>query len=629
LLGERVGKYEILQELGEGGSGKIYLAQHQHLNFLVAIKFLLPEFAKNKESLLRFLQEAKTTASMSHPGVVRVLDFDTHPSGGAYIVMEFLAGETLTARLRRLFALSLAEISTFGKQLANTLFAVHQKNIVHRDLKPDNIFITADPDVFSGERVKLLDFGIAKAEQELGAVPVRTSPSMLIGTPHYMSPEQCRGDRDLDHRSDVYSLGCLLYEALCGEPPFDGNFAEVLGKHQFVPPPSPKELNPNTPPVLDTLLQRCLAKSPGDRPQSMQEIHKTLHMMGVALSMKAKSGTPEPPRFQQIFSLKHTEEVTDARFSGDGSQIITASADTTAKLWDTADGKPLITFVGHAAKVNSAMLCPSQKRALTTSEDKTARLWDSSSGELVRIIVGHEREISCAQFSPDGKTFATASWDKTAKLWDSETGELLRSFDGHQGVVRDVRFSPDGTKLITASWDQTAKLWDAANGEALLSLEGHQGVIWGAYFSPDGTQVATASGDETAQLWDINNGTALHSLRGHGDEVVVVRFSPRGSMLVTVSDDLTAKVWSTQTGQLLHTLAGHEDAIEEAQFSPDERRLITISRDHTVRIWSCREGRLLFTLEGHNHWVVSAKFNPSGSRLLTASRDRTARLWAL
>ena len=633
MIGEQVGKYEILQELGAGGSGKIYQAQHQLLGSKVAIKFLLPEFAKNKESLLRFIHEAKATVSLSHPGIVRVLDFDKHPSGGAYIIMEYLEGETLAARLKKQFTLSIADLSTLGKQIANALFAVHQKNIIHRDLKPDNIFITSDPDVFGGERAKLLDFGIAKTDNELGSVALHTAPSMVIGTPHYMSPEQCRGTRDLDHRSDVYSLGCLLYEALCGEPPFDGNFAEVLGKHQFVPPPSPKELQPNTPPALESLLLRCLAKSPAERPQSMLEIHKILHMVGVALAMRAKSKgatAEDPPRFQQLFMLKqHTEDLTDARFSPNGNLIITASNDKTAKLWDAQDGKLVASLEGHEAKVTTAAISPDNQTILTVSEDTTAKLWEVSSGKLLFTFSGHSREIPRAEFSPDGRTIITASWDKTAKLWDAKTGEVILSLEGHQGVVRDARFSPDGTKLLTASWDQTAKLWDAKTGEVLLSLEGHHGVIWGAYFSPDGTKVVTASGDETAQLWDINNGTALFSLDGHDDEVIAARFSAKGSLMITVSEDRTAKIWDVQTGQLVASLEGHTDSVEDARFSPDERRVITASRDHSVRVWNVRNGRHVFTLDGHNNWVVSAKYHPSGAKIITASRDRTARIWSV
>ena len=637
LIGEQVGKYEILRELGEGGSGKIYLAQHQLLGSKVAIKFLLPEFAKNKDSLLRFIHEAKATVSLTHPGIVRVLDFDKHNSGGAYIVMEYLEGETLAARLKKQFALSIADLSTLGKQIANALFAVHQKGIVHRDLKPDNIFITSDPDVFGGERAKLLDFGIAKTEKELGSLSLHTAPSMVIGTPHYMSPEQCRGTRDLDHRSDVYSLGCLLFEALCGEPPFDGNFAEVLGKHQFVPPPSPKELQPHTPPALESLLLRCLAKSPADRPQSMLEIHKILHMVGVAMAMRVKSkgATPEePPRFQQLFMLKHAEGLTDARFSPNGNLIITASHDKTAKLWamrggDAHDGELLLSLEGHEAKVTTAAISPNNQRILTVSEDKTAKLWEVSSGKLLLTFSGHTREIPRAEFSPDGRSLITASWDKTAKLWDTHSGELLLSLEGHQGVVRDARFSPDGTKLLTASWDQTAKLWDAKTGEVLLSLEGHHGVIWGAYFSPDGTKVVTASGDETAQLWDITNGTALFSLDGHTDEVIAARFSAKGTMMITVSEDRTAKLWGVQTGQLIASLEGHTDSVEDACFSPDERFVITASRDHSARVWNVRTGRHIFTLEGHNNWVVSAKYHPSGNKIITASRDRTARVWSV
>jgi serine/threonine-protein kinase len=200
MVGVTVGSYQIVRQIGEGGMGAVYLGMHSILGRPAAIKVLLPELSQQRDIVGRLFNEARAATAIRHPGIVEVYDFGFLPDGSAYIAMEFLEGETLASRLRRQGRLSVAVAIQCGRQIAAALHAAHGKGITHRDLKPDNVFLVADPEI--GERVKLLDFGIAKlTAEDPGGTHTRTG--MVMGTPVYMSPEQCRGASTLDSRSDL------------------------------------------------------------------------------------------------------------------------------------------------------------------------------------------------------------------------------------------------------------------------------------------------------------------------------------------------------------------------------------------------------------------------------------------
>jgi serine/threonine protein kinase len=271
LLGgvrECIGTYQLDRVLGEGGMGVVYLAEHTVLKRRVAIKLLRKSAARTVPNAVeRFFHEAKATSAIEDPGVVQVFDYGHHSDGRAYIVMEYIEGERLDRRVLRTRRLSVAQTLRLGRQLALSLQAAHCRGVLHRDLKPDNILLVADPAVSGGLRAKLLDFGICK----LMRTDVRnTQEGLIVGTPTYMAPEQCRGDDDLDARSDVYALACVLYFMLTGQPLFlYRSTGELLAAHVKEPPPHASALNPGVPRELDALLARCLAKDRDDRVPSM------------------------------------------------------------------------------------------------------------------------------------------------------------------------------------------------------------------------------------------------------------------------------------------------------------------------------------------------------------------------
>jgi serine/threonine protein kinase/ActR/RegA family two-component response regulator len=279
-LPERFGNYRIIAQIGQGGMGAVFLAEHVLLGKEVAIKVLLPELSQSRENVGRFFNEARSAAGIRDPGIVDVFDFGYDASENAYIVMELLHGESLGAFLHRVKRPDLGFVVRVGKQIARAIGAAHARQIVHRDLKPDNVFLARDPDVPTGTRVKVLDFGTAKLGMDMGPGSVVTRTGDLVGTPLYMSPEQCRGIGEVDARADVYALGCILYELVCGRPPFvNGGIGMILGSHIYQPVPPPSSLVEVTPP-LETLLLKALAKEPSQRQQTMAELAAELSALG-------------------------------------------------------------------------------------------------------------------------------------------------------------------------------------------------------------------------------------------------------------------------------------------------------------------------------------------------------------
>jgi serine/threonine protein kinase len=273
ILGRAIGHYRIQGFVARGGMGTVYRAEHHLIGKAAAVKVLRPELSRQPEVVQRFFNEARAASAIRHPGIIEVYDFGHLPDGRAYIVMELLQGETLSTRLERCGRLPELSAAMIGRGISVALAAAHGLGIVHRDLKPDNIFLVPDPELPTGERCKVLDFGIAKlATSDLSSVR-NTRTGTCIGTPLYMSPEQARGLADLDHRSDLYSLGCMLYEMVTGEPPFmaDGA-AEILAMHlygEFVPL---VERVPEISPAFAAVIESLICKRPDDRIQSAAEL---------------------------------------------------------------------------------------------------------------------------------------------------------------------------------------------------------------------------------------------------------------------------------------------------------------------------------------------------------------------
>jgi serine/threonine protein kinase len=284
--GTIIGNYRVIEPLANGGMGVVFVAEHLHLRRKVALKLLHDRLLSDAWAVSRFFSEAVAASRIQHPGAVTVFDYGTF-AGGAYLVMEYLRGETLSARLQRERRLPIPRILDVGVQLGLTLAAAHESGVVHRDLKPDNIYLVADASGSGYEYVKVIDFGVAKLMS--GTWAPQTLRGDLLGTPLYMAPEQSVNAGTVDQRCDIYSLGCILYQLITGIPPFRGSMFEILIAHQKEPTPAPRSYDPTIPPALDVLVRRMMNKSPDGRPASMAEVVR-------ALSSIARDERLEPTR---------------------------------------------------------------------------------------------------------------------------------------------------------------------------------------------------------------------------------------------------------------------------------------------------------------------------------------------
>ncbi len=261
--------------------GEVYLAEHKYIARKAAIKFLLRDLSNSQELVGRFFAEARAASVIKHPGIVEVLDCDVH-DGRAYIVMELLRGESLRDYIERVGSIGRDEAGALGifRQIASALEAAHAQEIIHRDLKPDNVYLHVSEEMSPTEPIaKVLDFGIAKLMGR-GEGGTKTRTGQLLGTPMYMSPEQCRGVKQIDRRSDVYSLGCIMYEVFCGNAPFlDEGFGDLIIAHVSRPPPEPLHTAPWMRPPVRRLLLDCLAKDPAERPQTMTDVMARLSQL--------------------------------------------------------------------------------------------------------------------------------------------------------------------------------------------------------------------------------------------------------------------------------------------------------------------------------------------------------------
>jgi serine/threonine-protein kinase len=301
------GKYHISQLLGEGGMGRVYLGEHVIIGRPVAVKFLHAELTTNEEIVRRFYREAQSAAAIRHKNVIDVLDVGVSTEGEPFLVMEYLQGEALSDMLERVGTVDLATACGIMEPALVALQAAHDLGIVHRDLKPENIFLAHQPG--EAPEVKLIDFGISKINEAVGQTKL-TQDGSLLGTPEYMSPEQARGAADLDHRSDLYSMGVILYEMLVGERPFVGaNYSDLLMAVLTEEPRPPHDVNPDFPDEAAEVIGPALTRDPEDRFQSAIAMldalrgmpgfasrRQQLTMLGEGLTSRSSAAAPTSPR---------------------------------------------------------------------------------------------------------------------------------------------------------------------------------------------------------------------------------------------------------------------------------------------------------------------------------------------
>ena len=290
-----LGNYRLVAPIAAGGMGLLYLGEHCFLGYRVAVKILQPSLRGNQDIEQRFFAEAIATARISHPGVPTVLDFGHDRRGTAYLVMEYLEGETLAAHMSRGVTFTVDQVLDMAAQLAGILSAAHAASVLHRDIKPDNIHLCPDPSEPSGFRVKLLDFGVAKILADKPPEAASTRHDYLVGTAWYMAPEQTFGPGGVDARSDVYAVGCVMFQLLCNRLPFVGEFEQVVQARRYTDAPSPRSLRPDLPRPVDALVSRMLSRRQDDRPASCADLERDLRALLHGMrTPSALTGAPGP-----------------------------------------------------------------------------------------------------------------------------------------------------------------------------------------------------------------------------------------------------------------------------------------------------------------------------------------------
>jgi serine/threonine protein kinase len=575
-------RYDVREKIGSGSMGAVYKARDVRLDRWVALKVLPPGLREHPESLERFKREARMLARLKHPGVASVFDADAE-SDFPFLVMEFVEGDNLEQVLRARGPLSVDEVIRVGVEVAEALEHVHAHHIIHRDVKAANIILGPEG------RAVVTDFGIAFT----ASLP-RLSRGTL-GTPEYMSPEQADG-RPMDGRSDLYSVGVVLFECLTGRVPFVRTDESLTGLTALLrrileePPPPIRELRDDVPPWLAEVVRRCLAKDPNERFTRAADLAAALQPPRAVAGPPSRDeapGAPEPPpeAAPPSLLLSHAEAVEAVGFGPDGRRLATACKDRAIRIWDVKTGRPV-----HLLKGPSAL---------------------------------------SVSFRPGGVFLASGCVDGAIRIWEVETEQLLRTIQAHTGYVLSVAYSREGDVLASGAMDGAVHVWHAKTGRLLRTLGQHTGYVLSVSFSPDGSKLASGSADGAVRIWEVKTGRLLHRLEGHAGYIPSVSFSPDGSKLASGGVDGAVRVWEVKTGRLHHKLTGHSDWVMSVAFSPDGAKLASAARDQTVRLWDTRRGRLLTRLKGHTGAVMSVAFSPDGTRLASGSADHTARLWRL
>lgn len=558
--------YRIVAKLGAGGMGEVYRAHDSRLNREVAIKLLPREFSGNADRLRRFQQEAQATSALNHPNILTVFDVGEH-DGSPFIVTELLEGEELRERLNQ-GLIPLRKVTEYAQQIVSGLSAAHERGVVHRDLKPENIFITSD------DRVKILDFGLAKLRESEGGPTSSedatrkplTNPGVVMGTVGYMSPEQVRA-HVVDHRSDIFSLGAILYEMIAGRRAFhEETLAETMSAILKEEPKELSESNPNVSPGLERIVRRCLEKRAERRFQSTSDLGFALESLtapttsssstvtdvvaestpvrpkrrvllyalgflllavgvGAGILINTYSHKSSTPTYQQLTFRRGI--VNHARFAPDGQTLVYSAA------WN---GNPFEIFSTRAGSTESRSLGISDADILAVSSSGELAILIKRrllgqflyTGTLARMPLsgGAPRDVVEdaleADWSPDGSNLAVTRYVNGRTRLEYPLGKVVYETAGY---ISYPRISPDGNKIAfidhEIQWDNRGRvaLLDLAGKKTYLTEEsvGQEGLAW----SPTGDEVWFTSAQQSSEaqvLYGVTLGGKLREiLRVPGD----------------------------------------------------------------------------------------------------------------
>ena len=653
--GSRIGPYKLLQKLGEGGMGTVWVAeQTEPVKRRVALKVIKPGM-DSTQVLRRFEAERQALALMDHTHIAKVFDAGTTSEGRPYFVMELVKGAPITKYCDELH-LPIRERLELFVPVCQAIQHAHQKGIIHRDIKPSNVLVA----IQDGKPIaKVIDFGVAKAlHQRLTEESVYTELGQVIGTLEYMSPEQAElSVLDIDTRADIYALGALLYELLTGSTPLDRKrlrnaaFAEMLRliKEEEPPKPStrltqskdslaslaaqrrtePAKLTKAVRGELDWIVMKCLEK---DRTRRYDTANSLARDVERYLNDEPVEACPPSAGYRlRKFARKYWMPVTVA-----AAFTLLLVAGVVGSTWQAvratrAEGeavmqRDLATDAEREASTKRWEAEAAQERARTAEAEakdeaeRARRQWYAASMGLVQaawedhnMLRVHDLLHETAAYPERG--FEWYYWQRLCHV------EHL-TLAGHQGGVTALAFAPDGQRLVTAVTDGTARVWNATSGQELLSLSGHRSEVTAVAYAPNSQWLVTGSTDCTARLWDAVSGRELRLLQSHETGPVwAIAVTPDGKRVIAGCQDGTARIWDADSGRELLILKSHTAL---PVLSASIVGLLGSFQAHGPLLVASAvyPGRI-----GHTGPVSAVAVTGDGKWVVTGSSDGTAKIW--
>jgi hypothetical protein len=618
----RLGHYEVLEVVGQGGMGVVLRAFDAKLHRVVAIKALLPALASSGSARQRFVREAQASAAVTHD---HVIDIHAVEDQGPvpYLVMQFIDGPTLQEKLDRGGPLPPKEVLRIGLQVAAGLAAAHAHGLVHRDVKPANILLENGV-----ERVRITDFGLARTVDDASL----TQSGFIAGTPAYMSPEQANGAK-IDHRSDLFSLGSVLYTLCAGHAPFRAETTMAVLRRVCDDTPRPlREVNPDIPDWLAAIIARLHAKDPAGRFRSAAEVAELLgkylaHLQqpgNGSLPVRFEFGVPKsqaaPTRGRRVAAVLLLAvavlgvSVALYRVVGQREKAKQPEAsDGTAQEAPPWRPRPPLT-AQELAKLPSP-LDALKREAMGVPEDAPAELVTALGG-FPRFALPERTGSHWMAQTGDGRLLAVPCGNNIL-LFEARTGTLLRTLTGHTSKAHRPAFSPDGKRLASGSDICILRVWDVATGQAQLPLTDHTNPVWSVAYDPEGKRLVSADSGATVQVRDAE-GRVVTTLQGHTKGVNQLAFSPNGKRLATASQDGTCKIWDTDNWREVRSLPANGKTFQAVAWSRDGK-LLAAGDDDEVILWDAETYETLHTLKTPGKGLLA--FSPDGRTLFTARHD--------
>ena len=672
--GTQIGPYKLVQQIGEGGMGVVYMAeQAAPVRRTVALKIIKPGM-DTREVIARFEAERQALALMDHPNIARVFDAGATAAGRPYFVMELVRGVPITEYCDQ-NNLPVHERLELFVTVCHAVQHAHQKGIIHRDIKPSNVLVT----LHDGRPVpKVIDFGVAKAiGQQLTDKTLFTQLAQIVGTPLYMSPEQAQlTGLDVDTRGDVYSLGVLLYELLTGSTPLERDrmkkaaLDEIRRLIREEDPPSPsmrlsstageaqtavaahRRLDPRglsrlVRGDLDWIVMKALEK---DRNRRYETANGFAADIGRYLCDEPVEACPPSSvyRFHKFARRNKAAFAIGSTVAAALLVAVMALAVSNSLVRRESAAKELALVEKSTALGEKDTALNEKQKAL-----QTARFQEGLAKQNAATAEERSRELSrrlyLAQMNLAGNSTldprGTARVLELTSRWQPRPGEQdLRGWEwyyldaycnserltlrGHTGPVSSVAWNSTGTRLASGSFDHTVRIYEPATGTVLLVLRGHGDCVFSVAWNPQASQLATAGNDRTIRIWDGETGAEIGSLVGHTDVVRSVAWSPDGKQIVSASADRRLIIWDAATGRETLTLAGHDAEVLATAWSPDGQWIASGARGGVVTIWDSATGMASRSLRGEGHEVLCVAWSPDSTRLASAGGDaRNCRIW--